>query len=239
MKRHQELKSPFIHITLGMNPFHQSPDFPHPLIQTWPLCGAHTIFGPSALGVKPPDGNLSVTEGQGRASSARSRFCLLRISPRGARDGGGRGPARPCWRWQGGEKFHRSADGQENLSANRWHQQQPRLNHSYRGAECLWGRAQKVWVSETPSQQESEPTGETAGAHDGGQLGADTSFSFLLQKSTFKLWPWVEETGIQDRLDFFILFSSFFISSNRPVTLMLMNVFANIFHVSDWFKSPV
>lgn len=39
-------------------------------------------------------------------------------------------PACSCsvWRWQGGEKFHRSAGSQENLRASCWRQQQPSLS---------------------------------------------------------------------------------------------------------------
>lgn len=120
--------------------------FTHPLIQTWPLWWAHTIFGQWSLEVihwceYECDG------GSGQCLLCRSRCCLLRVGRR-AKPAGRAGraevqiaPACPRWRWQGGEKFHSSADGQEKPDCTLLTSagpQKPTLSR----ADCLWGRAQ-------------------------------------------------------------------------------------------------
>lgn len=140
--------------------------FTHPLIQTWPLWWAHTIFGQWSLEVIHWC-EFECDGGSGQSLLRRSRCCLLRAG-RHAKPAGRAGraevpiaPACPRWRWRGGEKFHRSADGQENLTAHCWHQQDHR-NQPYHGLTVCEAvpRVLTVWDS---SQQAWEPTGETAG----------------------------------------------------------------------------
>ncbi|CAB1458121.1 unnamed protein product [Pleuronectes platessa] len=139
---------------------------------------------------EPPDGNLSVTEGQDRFSSARSRCCLLRadqcaISLRGVQDGErsrslllemtGRREIPQICRRPG------KPDCKPLTSAA------PRLNHYYRKlsvceaepkrSECL-----RLHVNKCQSQQ-ARLQGHMM---EGGLLQAPAS-AFLLQKSTFKL----------------------------------------------------
>lgn len=87
-----------IFITLGL--FYNS--LTHHLIQTWPLKWIWVWQGVRACHLR------------------RTRCCLLRADRHTKPVGRAR---RAELRWRGGEKFHRSADGQENLTANCWHQQ--------------------------------------------------------------------------------------------------------------------
>ena len=115
--------------------------FTHPLIQTWPLCWARAIFGQRSLEVIRWC-EFECDGGSGQTLLRRSRCCLPRAGRRAKPAGRAEvpmiGPACPRWRWRGGEKFHRSTDGQENLTANCWWPQKPSLSR----ADCLWGRAQ-------------------------------------------------------------------------------------------------
>lgn len=98
------------------------------VIQTWPLCGALTIFGQWIWAWQWV-----------RTKPQLPGCCLLRAGPPG-RAGLADVPIAPAcsvWIWRGGEKFHRSASGQENLSASCWRQQRC-SSHLYRpGAGCL------------------------------------------------------------------------------------------------------
>lgn len=122
-------------ITLCWNPFHSSS---YPNMDS--VLNLHRLW---------PANHLSVKEGQGRAtSSSAPSCCVLRVGrctkPAGCGQSSG-------WRWQGGEKFHRSTDGQENPTANCWHQ---RRSLSYCGLSVCEAVPR---LSETPSQQVSEP----------------------------------------------------------------------------------
>lgn len=104
------------------------------------------------------DVNLSVTAGHGRASSAApGGVCsgqAALLSLRGVQDGQScQSPLpSPRWRWQGGEKFHRSADSQENLTTNCWHQQH-HSSHPYHGLTVCEAvpRGLTVWDSQSTS----------------------------------------------------------------------------------------
>lgn len=134
--------------------------FTHPLIQTWPLCRAHTIFGQRALEVIHWC-EFERDSGSGQSLLGRSRWCLLsagRLAKPAGRAGWAEvpvAPACPRRRWQEGEKFHRSADSQENLTTNCWHQQ-PHSSRPYHGL-TVCETVPRV-LTEAPSHQVSSAT---------------------------------------------------------------------------------
>lgn len=111
--------------------------------KSWNWFWAHSfrLLSKHDLSVEPSPSLVSEFEhdsGSGPSPSCPG-CCLLRAGPPG-RAGLAEVPIAPAcsvWRWRGGEKFHRSASGQENLSASCWRQQR-RSGHLYRpGAGCL------------------------------------------------------------------------------------------------------
>lgn len=101
----------YIHITLGFKPIYSSsyPNFaPTPSLTREPSRWTIEVWQ-RVRAESPP----TLPAAQGRPA------CL-------SLQGVGRAADPSGWRWQGGEKFHRSTDGQENPTANCWHQ---RLRH--------------------------------------------------------------------------------------------------------------
>lgn len=132
------ITSSFPPITLGLNPFRSSS------YQTWRLQLVHTIFGQRALEVINRC-EFECDSGSELSLLSCSRWCLLRagrLAKPAGRAGWAElpvGPACPHWTWQGGEKFHRSVDSQENLTTSCWHQQN-HSSHPYQAVwSCAWG----------------------------------------------------------------------------------------------------
>lgn len=100
----------------GIETYFITAAFAHLLTQIWR--GAQTICGQRAVEVIHCCG-LECDRGSGQSlqvlfAQGRAGRCAKPAGPAGRAEL----HAFPRWRWQGGEKFHRSADGQEDLTAN-------------------------------------------------------------------------------------------------------------------------
>lgn len=146
----------FIHITLGLNPFH------HPHIQTWPLCRAHTIFGQRAFEVIHWC-EFECDSGSRQSLLRRSRWCLLRagrLAKPAGRAGWAELPVAPAIsplemaRRREIPQIRRQPGKPDHKLLTSAAPQQPSLSRT----DCLWGCAQgsdclRLPVNKRQSQQ--------------------------------------------------------------------------------------
>lgn len=103
-----------VHITQGLRAFNKSPGFTYLYPNMASLWSKHHLWSE-----RPPDVNMSATEGQDWASpAAAGAVCSGQtdvLSLQGVQDAAELSVAPACilWRWRGGAKFHRSTDGQQ------------------------------------------------------------------------------------------------------------------------------